>query len=59
MILIPPPQYPSVRVLTFRSGRPGFNPQSSTESYQNRYKMVPVFPYCINRETRALCKKEQ
>ena len=57
MILIPPPQYPSVWVLTFRSGRPGFNPQSSTESYQNRYNMVPVFLYCITGKQGLFVKK--
>ena len=36
--LLPPPRYPSGRVLASRAGGPGFNPQSRTASYQRRYK---------------------
>ena len=44
LFISPPPRQPSGIVLASSAGRPGFNPQSRTASYQRRYKMVPVVP---------------
>ena len=36
--LVPPPRYPSGRVLASSARGPGFNSQSKTASYKRRYK---------------------